>query len=90
MSGTETTIREILQANGRMPVSAVTLRDDDDLYQNGLTSHASVTVMLALEDAFDIEFPDVLLRRDTFKSVAAIQAALASLGVEAESNSRVG
>jgi acyl carrier protein len=87
MSGTETTIREVLEANGRLPVSALTLRDDDDLYQNGLTSHASVNVMLALENAFDIEFPDALLRRDTFKSVAAIQAALASLGVGVESNS---
>jgi acyl carrier protein len=38
--------------------------------------------MLALEDAFGVEFPDVLLRRETFKSVAAIQGALASLGVE--------
>jgi acyl carrier protein len=85
MSGTETTIREVLQANGRLPVSALTLRDDDDLYQHGLTSHASVNVMLALENAFDVEFPDVLLRRDTFKSVAAIRAALESLGVEATS-----
>jgi acyl carrier protein len=82
MSGAETTIREVLEANGRLPVSALTLRDDDDLYQHGLTSHASVNVMLALENAFDIEFPDVLLRRDTFKSVAAIRSALASLGAE--------
>jgi acyl carrier protein len=80
MSDAETTIREVLQANGRLPVSALTLRDDDDLYQHGLSSHASVNVMLALENAFDVEFPDVLLRRDTFKSVAAIRAALESLG----------
>jgi acyl carrier protein len=60
----------------------MTLRDDDDLYQHGLSSHASVNVMLGLESAFDIEFPDVLLRRDTFKSVASIRAALASLGAE--------
>ncbi|HEY1761047.1 MAG TPA: acyl carrier protein [Acidimicrobiales bacterium] len=86
MSDAETTIREVLQANGRLPVSAMTLRDDDDLYQHGLSSHASVNVMLALESAFDIEFPDVLLRRDTFKSVASIRAALASLGAEAASN----
>jgi acyl carrier protein len=86
MSGDGTTIREILQANGRLPVSAMSLRDDDDLYQQGLSSHASVNVMLALEDAFDVEFPDVLLRRDTFRSVAAIRAALASLGAEVESD----
>ncbi len=85
MSGAETTIREILQTNGKLPVSAMTLRNDDDLYQHGLTSHASVNIMLALESAFDIEFPDVLLRRDTFKSVEAILAALSSLGAEVES-----
>lgn len=86
MSGDRTTIREVLQANGRLPVSALTLRDDDDLYQQGLSSHASVNVMLALEDAFGVEFPDVLLRRDTFRSVAAIRAALESLGAEVESD----
>jgi acyl carrier protein len=37
--------------------------------------------MLALEDTFDIEFPDSLLRKGTFESVAAIRTALASLGV---------
>jgi acyl carrier protein len=37
--------------------------------------------MLALEDAFDIEFPDSLLRKSTFESVAEIRNALESLGV---------
>lgn len=82
MSDAGTMIREVLEANGRLPVSASALRDDDDLYQQGLSSHASVNVMLGLENAFDVEFPDVLLRRDTFKSVAAIRDALASLGIE--------
>jgi acyl carrier protein len=86
MSGADTTIREILESNGRLPVSAMTLRDEDDLYQRGLTSHATVNVMLALENAFDVEFPDVLLRRDTFKSMAAIRAALASLGIDVKAS----
>jgi acyl carrier protein len=88
MSGSERAIREVLEANGRLSVSALTLRVNDDLYQHGLTSHASVSVMLGLENAFDFEFPDALLRRDTFKSVAAIQTALASLGVGEESSDR--
>jgi acyl carrier protein len=37
--------------------------------------------MLALEDAFDVEFPDSLLRRDTFRSVASMREALGTLGV---------
>jgi len=38
--------------------------------------------MLALEDAFDIEFPERLLRRDTFESVAAIGSAIHELHAE--------
>jgi len=44
-----------------------------------MTSHASVNVMLALEDAFDIEFPEHMLRKRTFESVTAIRAALSEL-----------
>lgn len=44
-----------------------------------MTSHASVNVMLALEDAFDIEFPDAMLKRSVFESVASIEAALTTL-----------
>ena len=81
MSTVEATIRQVLDAHGRLPVSALTLSDDADLYQTGLTSHASVNVMLALEDAFEIEFPDSLLRKGTFQSVSAIRETLVSLGV---------
>jgi acyl carrier protein len=75
-------IRETLQQHARLPVDVESLPDDADLYQAGMTSHASVNVMLALEDAFDIEFPDNMLRRSVFESVAAIRAALTELHVE--------
>ena len=81
MSDFDQSIRRVLDEHGRLPESASTLRDNDDLYDNGLSSHASVNVMLALEDAFDVEFPDSLLRKSTFQSVAAIREALQSLGV---------
>jgi acyl carrier protein len=35
--------------------------------------------MLALEDAFDVEFPQQMLRKSTFESVAAIKEALIEL-----------
>jgi acyl carrier protein len=38
--------------------------------------------MIALEDAFDIEFPDSMLRRATFASVDAIGGAVARLQAE--------
>ncbi len=82
MSAADLKIREVLVEHGRLPVEVDTLSDTDDLYESGLTSHASVNVMLALEDTFDLEFPDALLRKGTFESVAAIRAALASLGVD--------
>jgi len=82
MSAIDEKIREVLKVHGRLPIEVGSLRDDDDLYEHGLTSHASVNVMLALEDEFDVEFPDVLLRKGTFQSIAAISTALVSLGVE--------
>ena len=81
MTTMDDTIRSILDAHGKLPSAAASLKASDDLYQRGLSSHASVNVMLALEDAFDVEFPDSLLRRDTFRSIEAIRGALESLGV---------
>jgi acyl carrier protein len=72
-------IRQAIREHGRMPVDIDTLSDDADLYQAGMTSHASVNLMLALEDAFDVEFPDRMLQRSVFESVAAISAALTEL-----------
>jgi len=82
VSATSDSIRQVLKTHGQLPVEISTLHDGDDLYQNGLTSHASVNVMLALEDTFNIEFPDSLLRKSTFQSIAAIVEVLVSLGVE--------
>ena len=72
-------IRRIVGVHGRLPVDASALSDDTDLYETGMTSHASVSVMLALEDAFDLEFPDEMLTRDVFESINSMAAAIASL-----------
>jgi acyl carrier protein len=69
-----TTIRELLSKLGKLPVAVDQLADDADLYTAGLSSFASVQLMLGLEDAFDIEFPDNLLNRKSFASIAAIQS----------------
>lgn len=73
-------IRAIVKEHGRLAVDVATLADDADLYQAGMTSHASVNLMLALEGAFDVEFPDRMLRRRVFESIASIHAALEELG----------
>ena len=68
-----------LERRGKDP-----LADDADLYAAGLSSHATVNLMLALEEAFDVELPDRLLKRKTFSSINAIAEALAEIGVKAD------
>jgi acyl carrier protein len=72
-------IREILSEHCRLAVDVASLADQSDLYQAGLTSHASVNLMLALEERFDVEFPERMLRRGAFGSIAAIRAGLEEL-----------
>jgi acyl carrier protein len=73
------TIRRILKEHGRLSRDADTLPVDADLYEAGMTSHASVNVMLALEGEFDIEFPDRMLKRSVFDSISSISAAVGEL-----------
>lgn len=79
---TRIVIRRVLREHARLPVDVDTLADDTDLFAAGMTSHASVNLMLALEDAFDIEFPDRMLTRGVFDSVSAIAAAVAELSAD--------
>jgi acyl carrier protein len=66
------TIRDLVAKFGKLPVSIDQVADDADLYTAGLTSFASVQLMLGIEEAFDIEFPDNLLNRKSFSSISAI------------------
>ena len=79
MSDNAAKIRSILKEHGRLTKDAETLAADADLYQAGMTSHASVNVMLALEGEFDVEFPDAMLKRSSFESIAAIGTAIDEL-----------
>ncbi len=72
-------IRRVLREHGKLPCQVETLDEDADLFEAGLTSHASVNVMLALEEAFDVEFPEPMLRKSTFESIGAIRHALTTL-----------
>ena len=72
-------IRDVLAAHGRMAVDPREVDSQADLYELGLTSTASVNVMLALEDEFGIEFPDEMLKKSTFASVHNIEQVMESL-----------
>jgi len=73
-------IRTVLRDHGRLSQDATQLPAHADLSQAGMTSHASVNVMLALEGRFDVEFPDHMLNRNVFSSIESIRAALIELG----------
>jgi acyl carrier protein len=72
-------IRRVLREYARLPVDVDSVRDDQDLFAAGMSSHASVNVMLALEDTFDVEFPDNMLKRSVFESISGISTAIAQL-----------
>ena len=75
-------IREVLAQHGRLSVDVHGLDEDSDLYNAGLTSLATVGIMLALEERFDIEFPESRLSRVTFRSVSTIAEAVSDLTLE--------
>ena len=76
-------IRNVLADHGRLSVDAETLDESADLHEAGLSSHATVAVMVAIEDALDIEFPDRMLNRRTFESIEALRSSVESLIVAA-------
>ena len=76
---TKAAVREILGRHGRLAGAVADLDDSSDLHSAGLTSLATVGLMLALEERFEIEFPDSLLSRKTFSSIDALTAAVDGL-----------
>lgn len=74
-----TEIREILKRHASLAADVASLPDDADLYAAGLTSHGTVSLMVALEEHFGVEFPDRMLRRRSFESISAIRAAVHEL-----------
>ena len=75
-------IRELLAKHGGLPTAVAEISDTADLYAAGLSSFASVQLMLALEDNFEVEFPDRMLNRRSFASIAAITACIEELLAE--------
>ena len=73
------TIRGLLAKTGGLSVPVTDLEDGADLYAAGLSSFASVQLMLDIEEQFDIEFPDSLLNRKSFASISAIETTVTQI-----------
>ena len=78
----ETAIREVLATHGRLSADTMTLAADEELSLQGLSSHATVNVMLALEEKCDVEFREDMLTRKTFSSIASMRDAMVELTSE--------
>jgi acyl carrier protein len=79
-------IREILATHGRLGLDVADIANDADLYDAGLTSLITVNLLLAIEDHFDVEFPDELLSRRTFQTIDTLAEAVARLTTARASN----
>lgn len=75
-------IREIIARTVELPAGVDGLAETSDLYEAGMTSFGSVQLMLALEEAFDVEFPERMLNRRLFSTIATIRSALDELLAE--------
>lgn len=74
----EAQIREVLAKHANLKQDPRGLPEDAILSEAGMSSHASVNVMLALEALFG-ELPEHLLTRSTFRSIASLAEAMRSL-----------
>jgi len=72
-------VRTIVGSLNLVPVPVDGLSDDDNLFDAGMTSFGSVQLMLAVEEEFDIEFPNSLLTRKTFATLGGLISAVDQL-----------
>ena len=79
IDGIDEEVRRVVASHGRLSVDVTSVGAQDNLFRLGMTSHATLNVMLALEEAFDIEFPEELLEGPIFESISAIETAISGL-----------
>lgn len=72
-------VRAIVGSMNLLPVPVDGLSDQDNLFDAGMTSFGSVQLMMAIEEEFDIEFPNSLLTRKTFATLDGLNSAVEQL-----------
>ena len=61
---------------------ADTLTSDARLADLGMDSVSGLDLLLAMEEEFDVRFPEELLTNEVFESPGSLETVLKSLGVE--------
>ncbi|MGU3492408.1 acyl carrier protein [Xanthobacteraceae bacterium A53D] len=79
----EALVRDVLRQHGKLAASVAGIAADADLYRLGLSSMATVNVMLEIETRLDASIPEEALTRETFRTIAALSALVGSLGEQA-------
>ena len=72
-------VKSIVAKNGELDREISTVGLLDDLFNMGMSSRATVGVMLDIEETFDIAFPDEMISREVFESIEAISKAVETL-----------
>jgi acyl carrier protein len=75
----EKQVRVILQELSGLGDDVADVSANEDLWRLGMTSLASVEVMLALEAAFGFEFPESKLSHATFSCISNIIGCITEL-----------
>jgi acyl carrier protein len=75
----EARVRAILREHSGLRDAVLSVGVHESLWQLGMTSLASVSVMVALESTFDFEFPDSWLRHATFGTIFNIMGCINAL-----------
>jgi acyl carrier protein len=78
LTTTRDAVRTVLAAHGSLRTDPWRMAPTDDLYAAGLTSMASVHVLLAVEAALGIEFPERALDRALFSSIDSLATTAAT------------
>jgi acyl carrier protein len=69
-------IRNIVRNHAGLNLPLKDIEDSTDLYYAGMSSQASVVLMIAVESQFGLEFPDAMLNRDVFANIETIADAV--------------
>jgi acyl carrier protein len=72
-------LRAILSQWGDLALPVEQLADDADLYAAGLSSLATVQLLMAIEEAFDIEMPVELLTGELFQNIDTLYSTVAAV-----------
>ena len=72
-------VRGVLHDAVSLAKPVADLKDESNLFDIGLSSFDLVTLLVALEEEFRVDFPDALMQRETFSCISNISASVERL-----------